>query len=270
MCCTWPVTQLPAPASSCHAGRGALATASPLPLREGTVLLCWKDPAAWEPSRDTHEYKVLWSKQQQGGQILRRARLWCPVRWLSRSQSLTVKQWKMKSKNLWARCTKITTKEKSAVHWGKHFPSFSTRSGKKLTEQRKASQEIQPLLPTLPMMWLGNSCSLSEPSFLHSLQNRKCCPTNLIYEMAKNQLFTSVGHYINSMHYCKESRAVFSLFKLQQTPLFLLLLLFPRSSGSAITCAFSKHRCWDEGQWAAGGSLPNPGTKLRLLPAHSG
>lgn len=61
MFCTWPVTQLQAPASSCHTGRGAFVIAFPLPLRGGTALLCWKDPAAWEPSRDTHEYKVLWS-----------------------------------------------------------------------------------------------------------------------------------------------------------------------------------------------------------------
>ena len=87
--------------------------------------------------------------------------------------------------------------------------------------------------------------------------------------MAKNQLFTSVGHYINSMHYCKESHAIFSLFTLQQTPL-VLSLLFPHSSGSVTTCAFSKHWCWDEVQQAAGGSLPNPGMKPRLLPAHSG
>lgn len=72
------------------------------------------------------------------------------------------------------------------------------------------------------------------------------------------------------MHYGKESHAVFSLFKLQQTPLFLLLLLFPHSSGSAITCAFSKHQHWDEGQRAAGGSHPNIGMKPRLLPVHRG
>lgn len=162
----------------------------------------------------------------------------------------------MKCKNLWARCTKITAKEKSAVHWSKYFPSISIPSGKKLAEKRKASQEIQPLLPTLPMMWLGNSCSLSEPSFLHLLQNRKCCPTNLIQETEKNQLFMSVGYHINAMHYCKDSHAVFSLFKLQRTPLFLLLLLFPRSSGSAITCAFSKHQCWNDRQQEAGGRPP--------------
>lgn len=34
-------------------------------------------------------------------------------------------------------------------------------------------------------MWLGSSCSLSEPCFLHLLQNRKCCPTNLTEETAK-------------------------------------------------------------------------------------
>lgn len=136
-----------------------------------------------------------------------------------------------------------------------------------LADKRKANQEIQPLLPTLPMMWLGDSCSLSEPSFLHSLQDRKCCPTILIQETEKTQLFMSVGHHINAMHYCKDSHAVFSMFKLQRSPLFLLLFLFPRSSGSVITCAFSKHQCWNGRQQDAGGSLPKPGMKPRLLPA---
>lgn len=110
-------------------------------------------------------------------------------------------------------------------------------------------------------MWLGNSCFLSEPYALHSLQNRKRGPTNLIQQMAKKQLFTSVGHRTNVMHCYKERDAVFSLFNLHQTPLALLLLLPLCSSGSVTTCAFPKHRCCDEGQWAAADRLLNAVTK---------
>lgn len=46
------------------------------------------------------------------------------------------------------------------------------------------------------------------------------------------------NNYTNVMHYCKETHAVFSLFKLQQTPLALLLLLLLCNSSSVTTCAF--------------------------------
>lgn len=74
----------------------------------------------------------------------------------------------------------------------------------------------------------------------------------------KNPHFTAIGCDIYSAHYCKESHTVFSLLKLQQTPLFLFLLLFPCNSGAAITCAFTRYWWWDEGQYAAGGSIPSP------------
>lgn len=115
------------------------------------------------------------------------------------------------------------------------------------------------------MMWLENSCFLSEPCALHSLQNRKLGPTNLIQQMAKKQLFTSVGHCTNVMHGYKERDAVFSLFNLHQTPLALLLLLPLCNYGSVTTCAFPKYRCCDEGQWAAADRLLNALTKLSFV-----
>lgn len=78
--------------------RGDFATASPLALRGGTVLLCWKDSAAWEPSRHTHESKVLWSLSSSSKEAENSLSLVSCNTGLRRSQSLTVKQWKMKSK----------------------------------------------------------------------------------------------------------------------------------------------------------------------------
>lgn len=86
----------------------------------------------------------------------------------------------------------------------------------------------------------------------------------------KNPHFTAIGRDTYSAHYCKESHTVFSLLKLQQTPLFLFLLLFPCNSGAAITCAFTRYWWWDEGQYAAGGSILSPGAKPRLRAACRG
>lgn len=61
----------------------------------------------------------------------------------------------MKSKNLWARCAKITTKEKSAVHWSEHLPSFSSPSRKIWLSRERQVRRSSPCCQLCPRCGLG-------------------------------------------------------------------------------------------------------------------